>query len=47
MPDGGMRASCDPHKCTNTCPVLPFLEAVCCKSDQTCGCGVLGVLACN
>ena len=45
--DSGTK-TCDPTKCTNQCPLLPLLEAPCCKSDHTCGCGaVLGVVACN
>jgi len=45
--DSGAK-TCDPTKCTNKCPLLPLLEAPCCKSDHTCGCGaVLGVVACN
>jgi hypothetical protein len=45
--DSGPR-TCDVTKCTNQCPILPLLEAPCCKLDQTCGCGaVLGVVLCN
>jgi hypothetical protein len=46
--DSGPPPTCNPTKCTNTCPLLPLAEAPCCKSDQTCGCGaILGILLCN
>lgn len=45
--DSGPPPMCVVSQCTNTCPLVPLLEAPCCKPDQTCGCGaVLGIL-CN
>ena len=46
--DSGTPPMCVVTRCTNSCPLLPLVEAPCCKSDQTCGCGaVLGILLCN
>jgi hypothetical protein len=42
--DASPPAMCNATKCTNKCPLL---EGPCCKSDQTCGCAVLGLLLCN
>src|SRR5258708_21111226 len=48
MVEAGAPPMCVVSKCSNTCPLLPLVEAPCCKSDQTCGCAaVLGILLCN
>ncbi len=42
--EAGPPPMCSLSNCKNNCPLL---MAPCCKSDQTCGCAVLGLLLCN
>jgi hypothetical protein len=42
--EAGPPPMCSLPNCKNSCPLL---EAPCCKTDQTCGCAVLGLLLCN
>jgi hypothetical protein len=45
-PDAGPPPMCVQSQCTNTCAVF-FIQGVCCKSDQTCGCQYTAFGPCN